>query len=259
MFAMKKLILAAFAIAAVVATSGNADAAFAIRIIHSSGTFTINNAQTFPASFIDIDPSATDILVAKNTTIPMGPNTSTPSFTIGNMKISGLTGGIGGSSASFGVTIEAKSSGAQTITFELSSTGYILPGSGPSQVNDSFSATVNKPKGATVSYQSWINSDNLLFSTTGVSVNGLNSSSPIPDGGSGPGLFTGSLPMTPATYSITTRTIFTFGQPTSSLGYSSATDVTNVVPAPAGLLLSLLGLPALAFARRFRRAVPVQA
>ncbi len=260
MFAMKKFILTAFAIAAVVATSGQANAAFAIRIIHSSGTTTINDGDFIPLPFIDVDGSIIGIQAAKFT----APSTINTSFTIGSFTISGFSGNIGGSgltvsSAALGVNISSTAAGS--ITFEISRTGYTFPVGGLRKVTDSFSTTtgVTPVPGRNVSYQSWINSDNSLFSTTGPSIGPIGLS-PIPTGSQSTNS-SGTL-ASAGTFSITTRTTFTFAGAAGDVGYNSRTDVTppaNIVPAPAGLLLSLLGLPALAFARRFRRAVPVQA
>jgi len=259
MFAMKKLILAVFAITAVVATSANADAAFAIRIISSSNVVlaTVVDGDAI-VPFTDDDPSS-DIITVKNPGL---------SFTIGNFRIRNLSGDITpsgptASSAALGLNISATAAGS--ITFELSSTGNLFPFGGIRNVADSFATTTvgTAPVKANVSYQSWINTNNTLFSTIGAGAasNGQILLDPIPAGSLGTGSSLGTLNSS-GTYSITTRTTFTFTEATRNVQYTSATDVTspaNIVPAPAGLLLSLLGLPALAIARRFRRSVPVQA
>lgn len=273
MFAIKKLFLATFAITAVVATSGQADAAFALRILNSSGVEIARiNDNTDPGAtpntpnFTDIDPSAININAA--TLVPLG-----TSFVLGNFSLSGFLGSIGvsgltASSASLGVNITANGPGV--ITFEFSRTNYGFPPSGFRTVADSFSTTapgdVNSPAiPASVSYQSFINSDNLLFSTSG-DTNGVITVNPIPPGSQGTGLSVDPA-QSSNPFSITTRSTFTFTAATGEIGFNSRTDVSvagaggNVVavPAPAGLLLGLLGLPALALARRFRRAAPVQA
>jgi len=264
MFAMKKLILAVFAITAVVATSANADAAFAIRVTQGANVVSVHNGTSFApvppttAGFTDLDFSPSGIVAFSFA--------EGASFTVGTFKISGFTGSIGTSGptasvASLGVNVS--SSAAGTITFEFSRTGYSFPAVGNIIVANSFSTTGPGLSNtlASVNYQSWINSDNTLFSQAGVSGPqiGVNQIAP---GSQGSGISLSTLALSAIPFSITTRTTFTFTAPAGDVGYNSRTDVTppaNIVPAPAGLLLSLLGLPALAIARRFRRAVPVQA
>lgn len=273
MFSIKKLFLAAFAITVVAVTGNQADAAFAIRILNSSGVeiARINdNVDPGPtpntANFTDIDGTAININAA--TLVPLG-----TTFTLGNFTISGLVGSIGASglnasSAALGLNITSNSAGS--ITFEFSRTGYTFPTGNLRSIADSFSTTapgnVNSPViPASVSYQSFINSDNLLFSSSG-DTNGPIVVNPIPAGSQGTGLSVDPVSST-IPFSITTRSIFTFTAAAGDIGFNSRTDVTGTnasgnvvaVPAPAGLLLGLIGLPALAFARRFRRAAPVQA
>lgn len=269
MFAMKKLILAAFAIAAVVATSGNADATFAIRILNSSNTVlaTVKDGQLAPIvgntpQLIDGKPSDSKRVTGEDTG---GNDTFTVitggfSFTFSRFEGRIFNSGPTLSTAQLSVHVQSNSNAGGVVSFEFTRNGYTFPSGGTRKVFDSFTtiAPATGPVPASVTYQSWINAGNVDFSTAGQSNGPL--SSAIPNQANSANT-SGTINST-GVFSITTRTTFTFTGVTGTIQYDSRTDVTppaNIVPAPAGLLLSLLGLPALAFARRFRRAVPVQA
>ena len=149
-------------------------------------------------------------------------------------------------------------SASKRITFEFTRDGYTAPTGLQRVISNSLGGSSQTPgTNNSVTYQSWVNAANTgTFETSGVASTPLGAavsfSTPVT---------ANSAAYTAANanaYSITTRTTFTF----TSLGsfqFTGSTGVTSVVPAPAGLLLGILGLPALGLARRLRRTTPVAA
>ena len=147
MFAMKKLILAAFAIAAVVATSGNADATFAIRILNSSNTVlaTVKDGQLAPIvgntpQLIDGKPSDSKRVTGEDTG---GNDTFTVitggfSFTFSRFEGRIFNSGPTLSTAQLSVHVQSNSNAGGVVSFEFTRNGYTFPSGGTRKVFDSF-------------------------------------------------------------------------------------------------------------------------
>lgn len=144
-------------------------------------------------------------------------------------------------SDSFSVTNNAGST--ETLTLEISDTGFTLP-TAPATFSSSLGGTVLTGSGAptdAVSLQSWANSSNLLYATTGATP-GVGSPS-IPSATSSTSSFNDTLTTQigagglTAPYSLTSMVTVTLGA-----GDSLNLDTTvKLTPVPEPISLSLLG------------------
>ena len=251
---MRKFIMAAaLAVVALCSSAPSADAAFKIRISSDGGA-------TFGTVIEDNmagDNSGVAGLITTNFALPGG---GTVGFVISSNRTLGLPfGRLSQTELAFvgGTTF----SSASTFVIDVTDTDYTAP-TGLSLLTSEASGTGLSGQNATtanISFQSWANDPNVEFGT-GLFTGGVQG--PFVNtnfGGPNAPDTVSSLGMLSVPYSITSRfTISNVVIPAGgSLQLTGTATVTSAVPAPAGLVLAVAGMPVFglgAWVRRRRAA-----
>lgn len=165
--------------------------------------------------------------------------------------------GATGTTVGLNVTVSrlATATGGVTFTFIVSRTGVAAPPDNNKQISDALTLQTTSGGAGSSTYESFVSAPQTLYNQ---SSNDSGVYGPLPIAGSPSavsGLIGGRVgsvvPGNPFTITTITTLAFTSGSDTT-IQLTASTTVQQVpgVPAPGGLLLGLLGLPALRLARR---------
>jgi len=137
---------------------------------------------------------------------------------------------------------------AHTLSLFVSQTNYNLPSGSPLRMESGQGGSTNSgTMGLTNIFQAWFDASNTLLGMPALGTNGTQNGNPSGstwDTGSAVGVFARSGP-----YSLTSRATLALSAGGIS-NYSNHVNVTNAVPAPAGVVLIASVLPFVAVLRR---------
>jgi hypothetical protein len=232
----RKLLLCGFVLAGVFCTA---------QPIRADLVITVSDDGGAPQTFTTTGSPTSDLTVGQNTV-------TTAHFTIkvlgGEANQIGSGSGATSQLLSSAVSVTETGSGAHSLVITVTGSGYTAPTTPPPvQAVTSFTGNVNASGTGTDGY-----SFSATAGSTTIASNSASGAFAIPPGSFTPTNSTVGISSLSAPFSIQHSITLNMSVHNEKINYSSQTTLTSV-PAPAGLILAVTGLPCLGFGAWLRR------